>query len=102
MQQRANKTNAITRMTGGRVAIFGRHDLDTSGRLNVVFLESRAFLSYTRRTLRSLEKNRRELMRLRLLSGLRPLLVTSNNVMIMHLRTGKRRIQKYKTGKQTI
>jgi hypothetical protein len=71
MQQRANKINAITRMTGGRFAWFGRHDLDTSERLNVFALpEMRAFLSYTRRTLRSLEKNRRELVGLRLLSGL--------------------------------
>jgi len=89
-------------MTGRRVAWFSRHDLDTSERLNVVLPEMRAFLSYTRRTVRSLEKNRRELVRLRLLSGLRPLRVTSNDVMIMHLRTRRRRIQKYKTGKQTI
>lgn len=73
----------------------------TSKRLNVVvLLEVRAFLSYTRRTVQSFEKNRRELVRL--LSGLRPLRVTSNNMMIMHLRTRKRRTQKYKTGKQTI
>jgi len=71
VQQRANKINAITRMTGGRVAWFGRHDLDTSERLNVVVLpKMRAFLSYTRRTLRSFVKNRREIVGLRLLSGL--------------------------------
>jgi len=43
MQQRANKINVITRVTGGRVAWFGRHDLDTSKRMNVVvLLEMRA------------------------------------------------------------
>ena len=33
VRQRADKINAITRMTSGRIACFDRHDLGTSERL---------------------------------------------------------------------
>jgi hypothetical protein len=76
VQQRTYQINAITIMTGGRVEWFGCHDLDTSKRLSVVVLPvMRAFLSYTRPTVRSLEKEQKRTCAPAPAFGLRPLRV---------------------------